>query len=73
LKRRSVAKRAPTDSGRNATLFNSLRLKGRIVGDIMSPVVPPETWEVLRETNAPVNANEEPQTRRRKRKPRRRG
>lgn len=42
-----VAKLVPADEGKRAFIG---RLEGmfRIVGDIESPVVPPETWDVLK-------------------------
>ena len=43
-----VAKLVPADSGKKDEFIGRLEGVFRIVGDIESPVVPPEAWEVLR-------------------------
>jgi len=46
-KGKPVAKLVP--AGRNTdAIFGCLKDKMKIVGDILSPVVPPEDWEALR-------------------------
>jgi prevent-host-death family protein len=42
-----VAKLVPAEEFR-ATAFDSLKGKIEIVGDIISPVIPPEDWEALK-------------------------
>jgi len=42
-----VAKLVPADEVR-PSVFDSLKGKIEILGDIVSPVVPPEDWEVLK-------------------------
>jgi prevent-host-death family protein len=46
---RPVAKMVPVGRKPKNSLFNSLRGKAWIKGDIFSPVVPAEAWEVLEE------------------------
>jgi len=42
-----VAKLVPADESRSE-VFDSLKGKIEILGDIVSPVVPPEDWEALK-------------------------
>jgi prevent-host-death family protein len=46
-KGKPVAKLVPANSNPDK-VFGALRGKIKIVGDIMSPIVPPEDWEALR-------------------------
>jgi prevent-host-death family protein len=46
-KGKPVAKLVPADRNTDA-IFGCLKAKMKIVGDILSPVVPPEDWEALR-------------------------
>jgi len=43
-----VAKLVPVDVGKKDEFIGRLKGKFRIVGDIESPVVPPEAWESSR-------------------------
>ncbi|HEX6505060.1 MAG TPA: type II toxin-antitoxin system Phd/YefM family antitoxin [Terriglobales bacterium] len=45
---RPVAKLVPTEKPRKDDVFGCLRGIIKIVGDIESPVEPPEAWEVLK-------------------------
>ena len=42
-----VAKLVPAEEART-TAFDSLKGKIEIVGDIVSPIIPPEDWEALK-------------------------
>jgi len=42
-----VAKLVPADE-RRSDAFDSLKGKIEIVGDIVSPIIPPEDWEALK-------------------------
>ena len=44
-----VAKLAPVGSKPKESLFGCLRGKVTITGDILSPALPPEAWETLKE------------------------
>jgi len=44
---RPIAKLAPAEEYRS-TAFDSLKGKIEILGDIVSPLVPPEDWEALK-------------------------
>jgi prevent-host-death family protein len=44
-----VAKMGPVDREPKDSIFGFLRGKAWIKGDILSPVVPPEAWEVVEE------------------------
>ena len=43
-----IAKLVPVDVGKKEEFIGKLKGKLRIVGDIESPVVPPEAWESSR-------------------------
>ena len=46
-KGKAVAKLVPSD-GQPEDIFGCLKREIEIVGDILSPLVPPEDWDVLR-------------------------
>jgi len=43
-----IAKLVPAEDHLRSTAFDSLKGKIEILGDIVSPVVPPEDWEALK-------------------------
>ena len=43
-----IAKLAPLDNAQDDDFFDSLKGRVRVVGDIVSPVVPLEDWDALK-------------------------
>ena len=62
-----VARLVPVQKKPKDSIFGWLRGKAEILGDIMSPVVPPEAWETLTEWDE-LNAPALPRRRRRGRR-----
>ena len=45
---RPVAKLVPVDSSEEDDIFGFMKGRGRILGDVLSPIVPAEEWECMR-------------------------
>jgi prevent-host-death family protein len=54
-----VAKLVPVERKPKDSIFGCLRDKASITGDIISPVLPPEAWETLKEWDE-LNAPDKP-------------
>jgi prevent-host-death family protein len=67
-----VARLVPVEPPSRDPIFGWLRGKAEVVGDIMSPVVPAEAWETLREWDE-LNAPEPSSRRGRARRTRKAG
>jgi prevent-host-death family protein len=67
-----VAKMVPVDRKPKDSIFGWLRGKAWIKGDILSPVVPPEAWEVVEEWRELAALDEPPERKAPKRRSRRR-
>lgn len=55
-----VAKLVPVERKPKESIFGCMRDKCSITGDIISPVLPPEAWETLKEWDE-LNASDRPQ------------
>jgi len=67
-----VAKMVPVDRKPKDSIFGWLRGKAWIKGDILSPVVPPEAWEVVEEWRELAALDEPPERKAPTRRSRRR-
>ncbi len=51
-----VARLVPVPRMRKDTLFGCLRSRGSILGDIVNPVLPPESWDAFRKWDELIGA-----------------